>query len=33
MQYPATVEVMFKCDVLTTIQDGGIEYVAMKPAG
>ncbi|EMM0439338.1 phage antirepressor N-terminal domain-containing protein [Citrobacter freundii] len=31
MHYPATVEVTFKGDVLTTIQDGGVEYVAMKP--
>lgn len=31
MHYAATVEVTFKGDVLTTIQDGGVEYVAMKP--
>lgn len=31
MQYPATVEVMFKGDVLTTIINDGVEYVAMKP--
>ena len=31
MQYPATAEVIFKGDTLTTIQEGGIEFVAMKP--
>ncbi len=31
MQYPAAVEVMFKGDALTTIKDGVVEYVAMKP--
>lgn len=31
MQYPATAEVIFKGDTLTTIQDSGIEFVAMKP--
>ena len=31
MQYPATVEVMFKGDTLTTIENGGIQYVAMRP--
>ncbi|ECF2799445.1 hypothetical protein B6171_004841 [Salmonella enterica subsp. enterica serovar Miami] len=31
MQYPVTAEVMFNGDALTTIQDGGVEYVAMKP--
>ncbi|WP_176210177.1 phage antirepressor N-terminal domain-containing protein, partial [Salmonella enterica] len=31
MKYPVTAEVVFKGDILTTIQDGGIEYVAMRP--
>lgn len=31
MQYPVTAEVMFKGDTLTTIQNKGTEYVAMKP--
>jgi hypothetical protein len=31
MQYPATAEVLFKGDTLTTIENGGMQYVAMRP--